>query len=280
MRSLDPEPDRVMDYDVVEPINLDRMIGTTRRDARRSRKKTSVAARLMRAASTAASPTIERFNTSICSPEGLAAALDFDIIFSCVDRPWPRAVLNTLAYADLIPVIDGGINIETRPGPDGGMRGASWRAHTLVPGRTCLQCSRQLAAHEATLDMGGLLDDPEYIRRAGRPTGGSPNVALLSASVSAAQLAQLAQLVSLVAKPAGFGVPLPLRYSLAGHLHEHLNCEPAEYCPVEKSVAVGDQRQSLIRDEGPWIQGQREPTLLARARSAVGQRVGRLRPRG
>lgn len=259
----------VMDYDVVKPINLDRMIGATRRDARRARPKVGVAARLMRAASTAASPTIDVFNASICSPEGLAAALDFDIIFSCVDRPWPRAVLNTLAYADLIPVIDGGINIETHPGPEGGMRGASWRSHTLVPGRACLQCSKQIAAQEVTLDMGGLLDDPEYIRNAGRATAGSPNVALLSASVSAAQLTQL---VSLVAQPAGFGVPRPLRYSLAGHFLDHLDNEPAEYCPVEKSVALGDQRQDLTRDEGPWTTGtKREPRALARLGSAVGR---------
>lgn len=269
----------VMDYDVVEPINLDRMIGATRRDARRARPKAIVAARLMRAASTAAAPTIQVFNTSICSPEGLAAALDFDIIFSCVDRPWPRGVLNTLAFADLIPVIDGGINIETHPGPDGAMRGASWRSHTLVPGRPCLQCSKQLAANEVTLDMGGLLEDPEYIRRAGRSaSAGSPNVALLSASVSAAQLAQL---VSLVAKPAGFGVPRPLRYILAPHTLDHLDYEPAEYCPVEKSVATGDARLDLTRERGPWTQGpRRTPGHLVRLGRRVRQWASNLRSAG
>ena len=239
----------VMDYDVVEPINLDRMIGATRRDARRVRPKATVAARLMRAASTATSPT------------------------------WPRAVLNTLAYADLIPVIDGGINIETHLGRDGAMRGASWRSHTLVPGRACLQCSKQLAAHEVPLDMGGLFEDPEYIRRAGRAgpaaTSGSPNVALLSANVSAAQL------VSLVAKPAGFGVPRPLRYILAGHVLEHLDYEPAEYCPVEKSVGTGDQRQDLTRDHGPWTRGRlRPPGPLARLGHGVRRWASHFRSAG
>ena len=59
-------------------------------------------------AATAEDFRIDVSNLSICEPDGMKVALDHDLIFSCVDdHPWPRAVLNAMAYSDLIPVIDG-----------------------------------------------------------------------------------------------------------------------------------------------------------------------------
>lgn len=233
----------VMDFDHVQEVNRDRMIGATRRDARRRRRKVDVAARLARRAATALNFRVNAHFTSVCTPDGLAAALDYDIIFSCVDRPWPRAVLNTVAYADLIPVIDGGIAIDTFD--DGTLRGSTRRTQTATPGRPCLACSGQLEPAEVTLEMSGDLDDPDYIRRVGRKqVSGRPNVAALCGGVSAGQLEQF---VSLVARPGGQGVPPPLRFSLALHYLERGDCNSAEHCFVEKQVACGDKRLALTR---------------------------------
>jgi molybdopterin/thiamine biosynthesis adenylyltransferase len=234
----------VMDFDRVDEVNRDRMIGTTRRDARRRRRKVDVAARLARRAATGSSVGVNTHYTSVCTPDGLAAALDYDVIFSCVDRPWPRAVLNAIAYADLIPVIDGGIAIDTFD--DGTLRGATRRTQTATPGRPCLACSGQLDPAEVALEMSGDLDDPEYIRRAGREqVSGRPNVAALCAGVSASQLEHF---VSLIARPGGQGVPLPLRFSLAVHHLERRDCHTNDYCYVEKQVACGDDRIDLTRE--------------------------------
>ena len=231
----------IMDFDIVEELNLDRLIGATRRDARLRRSKVHVVGREARAAASAALGSIELSDRSICEPEGLQLALDHDLIFSCVDRPWPRAVLNSLAYSDLIPVIDGGIMIDTLD--DGRMRNATWRSHVIRPGRPCMSCNRQLDPGLVPIDRRGLLDDPAYIAAAGRdirPAG--QNVAPLSISVAAGLLAQY---VSFGVAPADLGDPGPLRYALSSHYLERLDCHTRPHCPVESGEAVGDRRTVL-----------------------------------
>jgi hypothetical protein len=237
----------VMDYDGVEVVNLDRMIGATRLDAALGRSKVDVAARLMTSASTAESLNVRRHDVSITDPVGLSIALDYDVIFSCVDRPWPRAVLNAIAYSDLIPVIDGGIALDTFA--DGRMRNGIWRTHTLVPGRPCMLCIGQLVYGEIALDKNGLLADPEYIAGARREAPSRQNVAALSASVSAALLAQF---VSLTAHPGRRGVPAPLRYILSTHTLEYSSASCGPYCPYENQTSTGDFRTPLTEERGDW----------------------------
>src|SRR5262249_44640729 len=155
----------VIDFDTVEDINLDRLLTATRIDAALSRSKIHIALRAMRAAATAATPRLTGYDLSICEPQGQRTALDYDVIFSCVDRPWARAVLNQLAYSDLIPVVDGGLAVE--PFPDHGMRNATWRAHVITPGRPCLQCNGQIDGAQVARDRAGLFDNEAYIKSAG-----------------------------------------------------------------------------------------------------------------
>ena len=62
----------VMDFDIVEAHNLDRLVGARPRDPRLRRPKIHVAHREATAAATAAAHSIEVSNRSICEPEGPA----------------------------------------------------------------------------------------------------------------------------------------------------------------------------------------------------------------
>ncbi|WP_158642454.1 ThiF family adenylyltransferase [Actinomadura sp. WAC 06369] len=231
----------VMDFDDLERVNLDRMPTATQIDIALRRSKTEHALRQLRLAATAGNPDLHGFENSICEDLGQRIALDYDVIFSCVDRPWPRAVLNQLAYSDLIPVIDGGIAIDAFA--DGnGMRNATWRSHVLRPGRPCMVCTRQLDPAEVTLDQQGLLEDPEYIRQSERQESARQNVAALALSPAASQLAQF---ISLTVAPGGLGEPGPLQYVLSTHhlmaLPTPLNAE----CFFEQTTGLGDARVEL-----------------------------------
>lgn len=232
----------IMDFDTVEERNLDRLIGATTTDAWLHRPKVEVVGRLVVLNATAAQLRLETSEHSICEDAGMEQALDYDLIFSCVDRPWARAALNGLAHAHLVPVIDGGIGVDAFPDGDG-MRGATWRSHVVRPGRPCLACNGQLDLGAVTADRAGDLDDPHYIAGLGADRNDrGENVAALSISAAAALLAQY---ISFNVAPGGLGEPGPLQYLLSTHTLERVEAHTRPTCPVEATTADGDAAQRL-----------------------------------
>lgn len=258
----------VMDFDTVEDVNLDRLLTATRIDATLFRSKIHVALRAMRAAATAATPLLTSYDLSICEPQGQRTALDYDVIFSCVDRPWARAVLNQLAYSDLIPVIDGGLAVE--PFPDHGMRNATWRAHVITPGLPCLQCNGQIDGAEVARDRAGLFDNETYIKTANLKAPSRENVSLLALSVTASMLGQF---VSLVVAPGGLGAPDPLRFSLSTHALEHMPVETLASCGYEQAIGAGDRRPALTKQHPAADAARRRCEVHAQTARV---RIGRL----
>jgi molybdopterin/thiamine biosynthesis adenylyltransferase len=229
----------VFDFDTVEWINLDRLRGAGVLDVYLKRPKVHIAQRLLAEGSTAANPRHEFHELSICEPDGLARLLDFDLIFSCVDRPWPRHVLNTIAYADLIPVIEGGMIAFQNPNHS--FRNAYWSSTVVRPGRPCLVCLRQYNPALVQVERDGSLDDPSYIANlpADSPLRRRENVAALSASVTSALLRQF---ISFVARPSGFGDLGPLRFNARDHKVERNPAECEEACPYPDNSGSGDAR--------------------------------------
>lgn len=151
---------KLIDYDRVERHNLDRLLHASLDDAVARRLKVDLIATALKRSATAANPFIEKHALAVTEPAGFKEALDCDILFSCVDRPWPRHVLNYIAYAYLIPVIDGGILIRMRTDR---LRQASWKSHAVYPGKRCLQCIGQYDPDFVNVERQGDLDNPTYI---------------------------------------------------------------------------------------------------------------------
>jgi hypothetical protein len=187
----------LIDFDVLEERNRDRTAGATQADVIAGLTKVQVAARNMKNCATASALDLRVVPSSLLEPDGLAAALDCDALICCVDRPWPRFLLNTLAYAHLIPVIDGGIAAQVRP--DGTPLFVDWRIHTIGPENACLICQDALRRSDVALDMDGRLDDPDYIKglsEADRAQISRRNVFPFSLSVAAHEVLQLVGLLT------------------------------------------------------------------------------------
>jgi molybdopterin/thiamine biosynthesis adenylyltransferase len=182
----------LMDFDSIEAYNLDRCLYATAADV--GKAKVDVVKRGIMGSSTAGVPTIAAHEFSVVEEGGLRGALDCDVLFSCVDRPWPRYILNLIAYAHLVPVVDGGIRVYASPR---GMRGAHWRAHIAAPGRPCLECLEQYDPGLVQLEREGRLDDPKYIQ--GLPDGhalkSNENVFPFSMNVASFEMLQFIRMV-------------------------------------------------------------------------------------
>ncbi len=191
---------RLIDFDSVETVNRDRLLHTTPRDAFLGRAKVATLARGLRRSATAARPRIEPFELSVVEADGFGAALDCDVLFSCVDRPWPRYALNLIAYAHLIPVIDGGIAVERTKQKR--LRGAHWKAHVAAPGRRCLECVQQYDADLIQTERDGFFDDPDYIERLpdDHPIKRNENVFAFAMSCAALEMGQF---LSMIVAPGG-----------------------------------------------------------------------------
>jgi hypothetical protein len=183
----------VIDFDTVKLRNLDRLNYAIRRDV--GRLKVDVLAGHLRERATAASFQALPIAAAVYEEEGYRAALDCDLLFSCVDRPWGRYTLNQIAYSHLVPVIDGGILV--RANRLGKIAAADWRAHVATPGRPCLLCLGQYDPGHVQLEREGVLDDPRYIEGLPRdhPLKARENVFALSMACASQQMLQMLALV-------------------------------------------------------------------------------------
>jgi len=179
----------IIDFDTIERKNLDRLCYATRDDI--GEKKAARLARRLTEIATAADFQATPIDAAVFEPDGWSAALDCDILFSCVDRPWGRQTLNLIAYAHLIPVVDGGVLVKVNRRK--ALVRADWRAHVAMPGRRCLECLGQYDPGHVQMERQGQLDDPSYIQGldADHILKAGQNVSAFSMACASLQLLQM-----------------------------------------------------------------------------------------
>ena len=183
--------------------------------------------------------SIKAITHSIAENEGLKAALDCDVLFSCVDRPWPRFILNCIAYAHLIPVVDGGIDASPNKRLNN-LGQARWKAHVAGPGRRCLCCLGQFVPEDVALEQTGLLEDPTYIQGLSKEHFVHRGENVFSFSLSLAGM-EMQQFLSLLLQPRGqYYGPKEFDFN-SGTIDSDFpfECEPG--CDYNRMEALGDQ---------------------------------------
>lgn len=122
----------LIDPDVTEEVNLNRMIGSTPEDAAQARRKTAVLERLIKSIH----PLAQVYSLTCKWQESAAHLRGHDIVFGCVDGYATRSELEAYCRRFLLPYIDIGMDV------------IQFDAHyaiagqvmTSLPGRACMWC--------------------------------------------------------------------------------------------------------------------------------------------
>jgi molybdopterin/thiamine biosynthesis adenylyltransferase len=145
----------IVDSQLVEDTNLNRLVGATPKDI--GKPKVKVMGNWI--SRIAAKAKVQAIHADLRSPAVFDSLKMVDLIFGCVDNDGARLILNELSLAYLVPLIDCGVEIETEGRQ---LQQAGGRVNMVLPGGPCLVCMQQIDLGEARV----VLSRPEEIRTA------------------------------------------------------------------------------------------------------------------
>lgn len=122
----------LIDHDIVEKHNIPRIIGASEKDI--GCHKVHVVKRFL---DTFSDSEIEAIESKI--DHSFDRFHEFDILFGCLDKHTPRAILNNAAIKFAIPYIDAGCAIPL--GKNGDVIQAVTSTMTVLPSQACLWCA-------------------------------------------------------------------------------------------------------------------------------------------
>lgn len=134
----------MLEKDVVEFSNLNRLHGARRADAQHGAKKSDAHVRTV--GETDLGMNLVIVEAFVGDPGSLDALKACDVIFSCTDDHAGRLILNRFSRFYAIPVIDVGLAMQRRASCDFDLFA---RVSTLVDGHPCLICGRHISPRRA-----------------------------------------------------------------------------------------------------------------------------------
>lgn len=220
----------LIDHDVLEVTNLNRVVGAIRTDV--GRRKIDIARDMI--LKIAPDATVRVVEGDVCNADIARNLLDIDLFLSCTDSQGSRAVLTQFAYQYFVPGIDMGVSISRAR--DGSVR-INGRVQMLSPGLPCLLCGSVLDSEQVRRDLltdAARASDP-YIVDAKIP---QPSVISLNTTTASLAITMLLSAVT--------GTPLATRHQRLRFemgLVNRVETTPAATCPwcsASGSFARGD----------------------------------------
>ena len=178
----------LVDDDVVEEKNLNRIVNSSFEDARARRQKAAALKGAVERMGTGC--RVECLQAQTDSAEVLAALVDCDVIFGCVDTAFGRYHLDCLASANLTPYFDVGVHIEADG--QGGIQAADAVSHYVHPQGASLLARGAYTMEQVAAENARRHDPAHYHRQ--RAAGylaavGDEQPAVISVNMQAACMA-------------------------------------------------------------------------------------------
>ncbi|MGJ8619756.1 MAG: ThiF family adenylyltransferase [Methylophilaceae bacterium] len=149
----------LIDFDVIEDGNLNRMLASRVKDAADNRLKVERAAEWIQETGLPTKVTV--INEIVPTAKTVKALSECDIVIGCVDNVVARHAINKIASAYLIPYFDLGVVIK---GDENGLKQALARCHYIQPDRSCL-LDREAFSAERLRDENFRRDDPDFYKK-------------------------------------------------------------------------------------------------------------------
>ena len=217
----------LVDPDVVELTNLNRLVNATTTDAQRGRPKVNVARSAIRQSNP--KPCVRALQTDVFDPEAQRALKACDLLIVATDNHSSRMAINRLAVQYLIPLVHIGFNISVDINPPTNRQITDVSGEFAIPdlGRWCLQCAGIVDPQQAGWELAPAAQR-DVLRQRGYVVGTpAPAVRHLDGLVAALAAAEVHNLVQAF-KPQH-------RYLTYDALHTELvplQVTPSDGCPV------------------------------------------------